>query len=218
MKSRQQRSKPKAAKAPSGVPDTRNTAPVDAAPAMSPWLRRAFVFTVVVLGALIIAWGHRWHMSPGVFFLWMGWLAVILSIYFLWFTGTATAHDEADDAEWFAPIGHAAELEREKQSLLKAIKEIEFDHQLGKVSADDAALLTKVYRARAIEVIKALDAASGGAAESIRAQIQRELAARVAVEEQKRAAAKAADKSVEKTKKNQTADAKAAAVDEAEPS
>ena len=75
-----------------------------------------------------------------------------------------------------------------------------------------------MYRARAIEVIKALDAASGGAAESIRAQIQRELAARVAVEEQKRAAAKAADKSVEKTKKNQTADAKAAAVDEAEPS
>ena len=218
MKPRQ-RSKAKAAKAASVVEQT----PAETAEPVSPWLRRAFVFVVFVLGTLIIAWGHRWHMSPGLFFLSMGWLAVILSIYSLWFTGTATAHDEADDAEWFAPIGHAAELEREKQSLLKAIKEIEFDHQLGKVSAEDAALLTKVYRARAIEVIKALDAASGGAAESIRAQIQREVAARVAVEEQKRAAAKAADRSVEKNvekqaKRNQTADAPAPVVDEAEPS
>ena len=51
------------------------------------------------------------------------------------------------------------ELEREKQSLLKALKELDFDHQMGKVSDKDFADISATYRARAIRVMRQLDEA-----------------------------------------------------------
>ncbi len=49
------------------------------------------------------------------------------------------------------------ELEREKAALLKAIKELEFDHEMRKVSDHDFAEIGGNYRARAIRVIRQLD-------------------------------------------------------------
>ena len=49
------------------------------------------------------------------------------------------------------------ELEREKQALLKALKELDFDHQMGKVSDKDFADISATYRARAIRVMRQLD-------------------------------------------------------------
>ena len=49
------------------------------------------------------------------------------------------------------------ELEREKQALLKALKELDFDHQMGKVSDKDFADISSTYRARAIRVMRQLD-------------------------------------------------------------
>ena len=49
------------------------------------------------------------------------------------------------------------ELEREKQSLLKALKELDFDHEMGKVSDKDFADISATYRARAIRVMRRLD-------------------------------------------------------------
>jgi ribosomal protein L40E len=49
------------------------------------------------------------------------------------------------------------ELEREKQALLKALKELDFDHQMGKVSDKDFGEISSTYRARAIRVMRQLD-------------------------------------------------------------
>jgi hypothetical protein len=49
------------------------------------------------------------------------------------------------------------ELEREKAALLKALKELEFDHEMRKVSDADFAEIGGVYRARAIRVLRQLD-------------------------------------------------------------
>ncbi|MEO6955047.1 MAG: hypothetical protein ABI321_24820, partial [Polyangia bacterium] len=49
------------------------------------------------------------------------------------------------------------ELEREKGLLLKALKELEFDHEMHKVSDADFAEIGGVYRARAIRVMRQLD-------------------------------------------------------------
>ncbi len=53
------------------------------------------------------------------------------------------------------------ELEREKQALVKALKELDFDHQMGKVSDKDFADIGAQYRARAIRVMRKLDDAGG---------------------------------------------------------
>lgn len=64
---------------------------------------------------------------------------------------------EAAVTEVMATGGRRKELEREKQALLKAIKELDFDHQMGKVSAKDFAESTAQYRARTIRVMRQLD-------------------------------------------------------------
>ncbi len=50
------------------------------------------------------------------------------------------------------------ELEREKQLVLKAIREIENDYQMRKTSEEDYKELTARYRARAMRLIRELDA------------------------------------------------------------
>ncbi|MBZ5710814.1 hypothetical protein [Nannocystis pusilla] len=56
-------------------------------------------------------------------------------------------------------VGHfsQSELREEKRRLLRAIKELEFDHGMGKLSSADFEAVIGTYRVRAIEVMRALD-------------------------------------------------------------
>jgi hypothetical protein len=54
-----------------------------------------------------------------------------------------------------------AALEREKTLAVRAIKELEFDHAMGKIAPDDFKDMTARLRARALRLMKQLDAGSG---------------------------------------------------------
>ncbi|WAS92223.1 zinc ribbon domain-containing protein [Nannocystis punicea] len=56
-------------------------------------------------------------------------------------------------------VGHfsQSELREEKRRLLRAIKELEFDHGMGKLSTADFEAVIGTYRVRAIEVMRTLD-------------------------------------------------------------
>jgi hypothetical protein len=82
--------------------------------------------------------------------------------------------DSVDSPEMVGGRTKAA-LEREKTLLLRAIKDLEFDRAMGKVSEADCEEMTARLRSRAIRVIRQLDA--GGAA--YRELIDKELAARL---------------------------------------
>jgi hypothetical protein len=69
-----------------------------------------------------------------------------------------------------------AALEREKGSVLRAIKELEFDRAMRKMSEADFQDMSGRLRARAVGLIKQLDAGSAG----YRELIERELAGRAA--------------------------------------
>jgi hypothetical protein len=139
---------------------------------------------MLALGWGFIAWQNHFHVTPAMVFVCLAYLAAVTTIYTLWRTGaTAVADDdEVDDSTWTKPAGALGELEREKRTLLKAIKEAEFDFQMGKLSKPDADEMIRVYRARAIEVIKDLDRLDHGTAGSAREQIMREVRARLEVE------------------------------------
>ena len=66
------------------------------------------------------------------------------------------------------------ELEREKQLVLKAIKEIEFDYQMRKIAEPDYRDMVERYRTRAMRLISELDAGS-----DYRSLIERELKMRL---------------------------------------
>ena len=143
----------------------------------------------VLLGWLFILAQNKFHVTAPVVFVCLGFLAVTTTVLNLWRTGAAAAAPDAADreGEWERPLGAAAHLEKEKRTLLKAIKEAEFDLAMGKLSQADCDGLIRDYRARAIEVIKELDRLdqiASPTALSARDQIAREVKARLALDEQ----------------------------------
>jgi len=68
-----------------------------------------------------------------------------------------------------------ADLEREKALTLRSIKELEFDRAMGKLSQRDFDQMAGRLRARAIGIMKQLDAG----ATNYRAQVEKDLAARL---------------------------------------
>lgn len=119
----------------------------------------AIAAVLVAAGWIPILVYNHWHITAPVIFLGIGWLGVILCGRFFWRAATLAAQEGiAREGEGFElSSGRVAELEREKRALLKAIKEIDFDRQMGKMSEADAADITRVYRSRAIDVIKELE-------------------------------------------------------------
>lgn len=159
------------------------------------WIRRGVIAALVVIGWVFIAWQNKFHVTAPVAFVCLGYLAVVLTIVNLWRTGAAAMSPEHEGEEaWSRPIGARGELEKEKKTLLKAIKEAEFDLEMGKLSKADAEAMIHTYRGRAIEVIKELErfeevdmmnvdpAGRPLAKATVRDQIAREVKARLAVE------------------------------------
>ena len=171
------------------APPPRPLPPARAVSGASSWIAPLIAAALLPPGWMFIAHAHRWHLTPSVIVLCLAWTAVVGAGYALVRAGNAFLDEVPDD--WFTAGGNQAELEREKKSLVRAIKEIEFDRDTGKLSPADAAALLVAYRARAIEVIKALDLGAVGM--TPRERILAELKARAQLERQAgKAKAKAA--------------------------
>ena len=148
------------------------------------WVWRGGALALLVIGWAFIALHNNFHITPPVVFIGLGYLAAIATIYNLFKTGAsavAANEEDAGEADWGRPLGKRGELEREKRTLLKAIKEAEFDHQMGKLSDADADAMIHTYRARAIQVIRELED-PGMRKISVRDDIQREVRVRLEVE------------------------------------
>ncbi len=140
---------------------------------------------LVLAGWIPILFYNHWHVTAPVIFLGIGWLGVVLCGRFFWDAATLAASEGiAREGEGFElSSGRVAELEREKRALLKAIKEVDFDREMGKMSEADAADITRVYRARAIDVLKELEGEGGAPDEDapLETVVDREVRARLAL-------------------------------------
>jgi len=162
---------------------------------------------MLVIGWAFIVIAHGWAMTTSVLVMMLAWLAIVLTGQFLFGVARAIAHSTRGAVDDWAPVGRHEDLHSEKKTLLKAIKDIEFDHQMGKMTAEDAEVLTQHYRQKAREVIKAIkqleetgDVEQEGT-QSISDRIRREVNARVdADKEVDRAKSKAKAKANAKTK------------------
>lgn len=193
-----------------------NQAPLKA-PDPYRWPKRAAWCSILVFGWMFILWTNRFHLTAPTVFVCIGFLAIELAIYNLFRTGAEVVADGEDgDSTWGRPLGAKGELEREKKTLLKAIKEAEFDREMGKLSKSDADEMIGLYRARAIEVIKELDRLGETSVGTVREQIEREVKARLEIEARTR---KPVEKAVkQQDKKRGSRDKKpAAAAKPAEP-
>lgn len=144
----------------------------------------SWVWLVSVGALLVIGWGfilftNNLHLTAPVVFVCLGYGAGVAAVYTLFRTGSSAVAggEPEDDGGWGRPLGAIGELEREKRALVKAIKEAEFDLEMGKLSQADAEAMIARYRAQAIEVIKEIDRKGGEG--TTREQIEREVRARL---------------------------------------
>lgn len=177
---------------------TRSATPTDhPGPLFARWLPPLIALAVYVPGALYVLAVNRWHLTVPVIMLLLCWAAVVTLGYHL----TRMATIATDPREIEATVtGSREELEREKQKLVKGIKEVEFDRECGKMSAADATALIATYRARAIEVLKELERLDLERPDSPRARVEADLRARLELEGRMATAARAARAKAQKHK------------------
>jgi ribosomal protein L40E len=127
------------------------------------------------------------HMRMGapLVVLALGGLTLVLSGIALWRVLDPLSRANLDVAAPTAPrgSGRLRELEREKQLVLKAIKEVEVDYQMRKIAEPDYKDMVERYRSRALRIIGELEAG-----DNFRPLIERELRDRLAVAESAKAA------------------------------
>lgn len=134
-------------------------------------------------GAILFA--NRWHLTAPVWALLVGWTALVLTGHALWksFAAVSELGDDDDDEAAANDVteGRRGDLQREKKALLRALKDCEFDRDMGKMSEEEAQQIIRVYRARAIEIIRELEGgeAASDASIPVRERIELELAARL---------------------------------------
>ncbi len=72
-------------------------------------------------------------------------------------------------------MGAPSKVEEEKRAVLRALKDLEYERGVGKLSPEDYAELSSKYRAEAKRLIQSLDETLGAAREEVEKAIQRRL-------------------------------------------
>src|SRR5260221_13127202 len=143
------------------------------------------------------------HMrfGPPLVMLGLGGLTLVLSGIALWRMLDPVSRAELA-AKAVAPrsSGRLKELEREKQLVLKAIKEVELDYQMRKIAEPDYKEMVERYRTRALRLIGELEAG-----DNFRPLIERELRDRLALAQAEPNAAPRTDTAVEPAAPSATA-------------
>jgi hypothetical protein len=169
-----------------GVTDRPGEAPVRAASGAddaAPPARRRVPSLVLGLGGAAVALLYGvavMHMRMGapLVVLALGGMTLVLAGVALWRVLDPLSRAGAERAAHEAAprsTGRLKELEREKQLVLKAIKEIELDYQMRKIAEGDYKEMIERYRARALRLISELEAG-----DNFRPLIERELRDRIA--------------------------------------
>lgn len=92
-----------------------------------------------------------------VFFIVLASAALLAALAALFASLRASLGGAGDEATWAGAGPDRGALEDEKNALLRALKDLEYEHEVGKIDDDDYARLERAYRARAKEVLGELD-------------------------------------------------------------
>lgn len=136
---------------------TSSTVSTSATPARGGWITAAIVGVLILVGWIAILALYKLKPTVGTLFLGLGWTSIIAFGLLATRAVQAVVGGAAVMEEDGRDDRRRMELEREKRLLLKAIKEVEFDRDTGKLDEADAKVSIDRYRERALEIIATLD-------------------------------------------------------------
>jgi hypothetical protein len=141
---------------------------------------------------------------------------LVLVITLLWSSVQSLTGGSSLDFEEALGMGAPSKVEEEKRAVLRALKDLEYERGVGKITPEDYAELSAKYRAEAKRLIQSVDAAL----EPARREVEQALEARlkragVALEaEESEASDEAAEKSLETATEAGTSEQPAKPVEE----
>jgi hypothetical protein len=139
--------------------------------ALQPWQ----LFTLAgLIGATAVVFVSRGHTAAGLVLLSLTIFAAAATGLAVWRTFSPLGDQEVTVGPQVLGGRTRGALEREKALVLRSIKELEFDHAMGKISDKDFSEMSGRLRTRAAGLIQQLDAGAG-----YREQIEKELARRM---------------------------------------
>lgn len=116
-----------------------------------------------------------WGGAP-LFFLVMAGGVLALIVILLWSSVQSLTGRSSLGFEEALGMGAPSKVEEEKRAVLRALKDLEYERGVGKISPEDYAELSAKYRAEAKRLMQTLDDALGPA----RAEVEKAIAARLA--------------------------------------
>jgi hypothetical protein len=135
-----------------------------------------------VLAAALATWLEKLRLGPPLVMIALGGMTLALTAAALWRMIDPLTRADAGAAASISPPRRGRELEREKQLVLKAIKEVELDYQMRKIAERDYREMIERYRTRAMRLISEIEAG-----DDFGALIERELQIRLSAAPQPQA-------------------------------
>jgi predicted transcriptional regulator len=133
---------------------------VDARRELAMWLVGAVLAAAILVGT-VVALGGR--VDAATWGLVVAAAAMVFALRSLYRMATALARPPVEavlDELDVAAYAGRRELREERRRLLRAINELQFDYEMGKLSSEDYRKVRQGYELQAVEVIRALDAES----------------------------------------------------------
>jgi len=131
------------------------------------------VVPVAWLLAAVVA-GFVWGVQMVLLVLAAG--AITLVITLMWASVQALTGGSPLGFEEALGMGAPSKVEEEKRSVLRALKDLEYERGVGKISPEDYAELLAKYRAEAKRLIQSVDDTLGPAREEVEKSLQARLA------------------------------------------
>jgi hypothetical protein len=102
--------------------------------------------------------------------------ALLAAICFMWASLRGLLGESQRDVTQSAAMRKRADLLDEKDAVLRSLKDLEFERQVGKISEEDFKRVEAEFRARAKRILKELDSDLKEHRQKAKALVERELA------------------------------------------
>lgn len=114
-------------------------------------------FEVGLVSWVVLSISILGYLGIGPWLLFVGFCLLVLALSLLWMSITSLGEEQKITLEEALDLAAPARDEERKVSVLRGLKDLDYEHSLGKISDEDYRALTLRYRGEARQLLERLD-------------------------------------------------------------
>jgi membrane protein implicated in regulation of membrane protease activity len=142
-------------------------------------LFREHPVAAVTLGWAIISAAVVAYFGLPTWLMFLAFTFLVLALGLLWANVTAFGEDQALTLDEAMDLAAPARDEERKTSVLRGLKDLDYEHGLGKISDEDFRVLNQRYRHEARQLLERLDTSDGSLRKRVLDTVEERLGKRV---------------------------------------